>query len=160
MGDQPTSSASSGPPSWSREGITIALSLIGAGASLNSWFPAFQVLGVILIVAGLIVLIGAVWPSARSLTQRHLQTRSRRHIASGAIVALVAGAAFISLRLSAGRLRPASQPSLLDLLPDERELPVDLVEKETNKRTGEALARLRSSGAEELMQRLLEWGFV
>src|SRR3712207_7771000 len=49
-----------------------ALSLIGAGASLNNWFPAFQALGVVLIVSGLVVLAGAAWPKT-------IRTRSEEH---------------------------------------------------------------------------------
>jgi hypothetical protein len=170
MAEPPTSATPSEESSRRRERITIALSLIGAGASLNSWFPAFQLLGAILIVAGLLVLAGAAWPVAKSFFQRHLHTRARMLFSGFAVIALASGLALAGLRPWDDQLRmplnvmPAvattPQRSLLDFLPDERELPVPLVEQETNKRTGEALARLRSSGADELMQRLLEWTFV
>ena len=169
MGDP--SLPSQDKPSWSREGITIAVSLIGAGASLNSWFPAFQVLGAILVVAGLVVLAASMWPLVRPALNRLLPSGWHRALAGVVCVVVVVGIATGGMWFSRTRTQglqlnapqisePGSTFSLLDVLPDEKELPVDLVEKETGKRTGEALARLRSSGADELMQRLLEWGFI
>jgi hypothetical protein len=172
MDDPHPSSDTSPPSSPSREGITLAVSLISAGAGLNSWFPAFKLLGAGLVVAGFAVLAGALWPAARQRVPHRLRARPHHLVAGGGAVALLGAGAFVALQPSMhppsatllGAPEPviiaAPTPSLFDILPSDDDIPVALVETVAGKRTGEALARLRSSNADELMQRLEEWGFV
>lgn len=153
-----------------RDWIAIAVSLIGAGAGLNNWFPALQAIGLLLVLGGVLLLAVAAWQIAGPIVSSRLGIRSRR-LAGGVLVAL-AGTALLGTQMLPRQsgLLSVSAPdppaptalavSLLDLLPDDGDLQVDLVEHETGKRSGEALARLRSGNADEMMQRLIEWGFV
>ncbi len=83
------------------ERVMFGLAFIATGAALSSWFDAFRLVGVVLILIGLAILFLAVWSPLRWLLISTLTSSNHKNLAlwilgGGVVLSLVVGGGWIA----------------------------------------------------------------